>query len=150
MVTASVTAPLISQGSGAVAVVCLVVGMALIVGGAAHGIVLSSRQSRLAQVKVELEEAQRRFQDTRRRLEGLSGVVPESGGGGVLEGAGTELRAAAADAESTAGAAKSAVEQLGGAVGSLPEYLRFSGLLLLVGTVLVSVATIQFGGTSLF
>jgi hypothetical protein len=46
--------------------------------------------------------------------------------------------------------AKSALEQIGGIVGSLPEHLRFAGLLVLVGTVLVSVATIQFGGTSLF
>jgi hypothetical protein len=32
----------------------------------------------------------------------------------------------------------------------LPENLRFAGVLVLVGTVLIGVATIQFGGTSLF
>ena len=47
-------------------------------------------------------------------------------------------------------AAKSALEQVGSIVASLPENLRFAGLLVLVGAVLMSVATIQFGGTSLF
>jgi hypothetical protein len=120
-------APLLATGSGAVALVCLALGFALIVSGTAHGIAVSRRESKVAQVTGELEAAQRRFHDTRDRLESM-----QVGG---LE---------------AAGAAKTAVEQISGVVGALPENLRFSGLLLLVGTVLVSVATIQFGGTSLF
>jgi hypothetical protein len=69
---------------------------------------------------------------------------------GDLEGAGRELREAAADADTSAGAAKSALDQMSGIVGALPENLRFAGMLALVGTVLVSVATVQFGGTFLF
>jgi hypothetical protein len=37
-----------------------------------------------------------------------------------------------------------------GIVAALPENLRFAGLLVLVGTVLMGVATIQFGGVSPF
>lgn len=149
MLMSTVIAPLISRGSGGVALTCLVLGVVLIVSGTAHGIAVSSRESRLAQVKGELDAAQQRFQDTRLQLESMQAGGLESVGGG-LAGASSQLHRVAADAESTAGAAKSAVEQIGGLVGSLPENLRFSGVLLVVGTVLVSVATIQFGGTSLF
>jgi hypothetical protein len=37
-----------------------------------------------------------------------------------------------------------------GSLPPLPENLRFSGMLVLVGAVLISIATIQFGGVSLF
>jgi hypothetical protein len=45
---------------------------------------------------------------------------------------------------------KTAAEQIGSIVGSLPEYQRFPGLLVLLGAAMMGVATIQFGGTSLF
>ena len=51
--------------------------------------------------------------------------------------------------QSTEGA-KTAFEQVEGIVASLPQNLRFAGLLVLVGTALIGVATIQFGGVSLF
>jgi uncharacterized protein YneF (UPF0154 family) len=57
---------------------------------------------------------------------------------------------AAAAAASTAEAAKSTLEQLQGIIAALPEATRFPGLLILVGAVLMSVATVQFGGHSLF
>jgi len=50
----------------------------------------------------------------------------------------------------SADAAKSALEQVQGIVGALPENLRFAGLLVLIGTLLISVATVQFGHISLF
>lgn len=46
--------------------------------------------------------------------------------------------------------AKSAIQQASDIIGSLPEALRFAGLLVLVGTILIGVATIQFGGTAIF
>jgi hypothetical protein len=58
--------------------------------------------------------------------------------------------AAVTDVASTAEAAKSALEQVGSIVGSLPEYQRFAGMLILMGAVLMGVGTVQFGGTSLF
>ncbi|WP_324652017.1 hypothetical protein [Georgenia sp. H159] len=57
---------------------------------------------------------------------------------------------AAQRASASAETASSAIEQVGSVISSLPERLRFAGLLVLVGTVLISVGTVQFGGTSLF
>ena len=57
---------------------------------------------------------------------------------------------AAAAAASTAEAAKGTLEQLQGVIAALPEATRFPALLILVGTALMSVATVQFGGHSLF
>ena len=62
----------------------------------------------------------------------------------------TADESAAASAQTTAAEAKNTLEEIGGIVGALPENLRFAGLLILVGTVLMSVATVQFGGHSLF
>ena len=145
-----VITPLISRGSGAVALTCLVLGVVLMAAGSILGIALSTRQNKLARAKGDLDAAQQQFHDTRTRLESMQAGGLESVNGADLAGAGSQLHRAATEAETSVGAAKSALEQVGGIVGALPENLRFSGLLLLVGTVLVSVATIQFGGTSLF
>ena len=45
---------------------------------------------------------------------------------------------------------KSALDEVSGIVAALPENLRFAGLLILVGAALMSVATVQFGGHSIF
>jgi hypothetical protein len=57
---------------------------------------------------------------------------------------------AASAAKSQADEVQSVLQEIGGIVGALPENLRFAGLLVLVGTALMSVATIQFGGHRLF
>lgn len=62
----------------------------------------------------------------------------------------TAAAGTAQEASASAAAAKSAIEQVQGIVGSLPVNVRFAGLLVLVGAVLMSVATIEFGGVSLF
>lgn len=57
----------------------------------------------------------------------------------------------AADAASSgANAVKGTLEDISSILSALPENLRFAGLLILIGTVLMSVATVQFGGHSLF
>ena len=56
----------------------------------------------------------------------------------------------AAEAASTGTAAESTLKELQGIIGSLPERLRFSGLLVLLGALLMSVATVQFGGHQIF
>jgi methylase of polypeptide subunit release factors len=66
MSTVTTTAPLLATGSGAVSLVCLVAGMALIVTGTAHGVAVSRRASKVAQVTGELEAAQRRHHPVRR------------------------------------------------------------------------------------
>lgn len=136
------------SGGEFVAGVSLVLGVALVAGSGLFGIGINTHGStKIAQPKDELDDAQQRIQDTRQQLDNL-----EAGGleaAGDLAGADRQLRQAAADAETSAGASKSVLEQVSGIVGALPENLRFTGMLVLVGTVLVSVATIQFGGTFL-
>jgi hypothetical protein len=57
----------------------------------------------------------------------------------------------AADAASSgANAVKGTLEDISNILSALPENLRFAGLLVLIGTILMSVATVQFGGHSLF
>jgi hypothetical protein len=57
---------------------------------------------------------------------------------------------AATAAANKAGEVQSVLGEISGIVGSLPENLRFAGLLVLVGMVLMGVATVQFGGHTLF
>ncbi len=61
-----------------------------------------------------------------------------------------DAASSAAGAAASNDTAKTKLEQIESLIGSLPEELRFAGFLILVGTVLMGVATIQFGGTSLF
>jgi hypothetical protein len=61
----------------------------------------------------------------------------------------TDQTAADAAAEK-AEEVKSKLGEIGSLLGSLPEHLRFAGLLILVGALLMSVATVQFGGQSIF
>jgi hypothetical protein len=70
-----------------------------------------------------------------------------------LTAGGPDASPAATAAHSAAQAtqeAKSAVEQIQGTIAALPENVRFPGFLVLVGAALMSVATVQFGGISLF
>jgi hypothetical protein len=62
----------------------------------------------------------------------------------------SESTTAATEASGAAEAAKTTLDQVADIIGSLPEAMRFPGLLVLVGTILVSVATVQFGGHPLF
>lgn len=57
---------------------------------------------------------------------------------------------AADKTQAQAAATKSTLDEIGSILGSLPENLRFAGLLVLVGIALMSIAMVQFGGTSIF
>lgn len=112
-----------------VAWACFIVGLALVVLGTLIGTIRSfwtptkgNADQKADEVKTKIEE--------------------------LKEGA--EANTAQADAESTAEQAKKGVEQLQGIISALPEHLRFAGLLILVGALLMSVGTIQFGGISIF
>lgn len=64
-----------------------------------------------------------------------------------------ELATAAQPGVSAAGAtaqASSALDEAQEIISALPEHLRFAGLLIVIGTILIGVATVQFGGVSLF
>jgi hypothetical protein len=54
------------------------------------------------------------------------------------------------EAAQKASAAQSAVDELAAIIKALPERLRFWGFLILVGGLLMSVATIEFSGHAIF
>jgi hypothetical protein len=127
------------SNADAVGWVCLVVGLLVLLAGVGIGLVTSLRTAPAA-ASGKIEEAKTKIEATKSHIQEASATGLESTGGA----ASTEAATASAEA------AKSALEQVQGIVGSLPENLRFAGMLVLVGAVLMSVATIQFGGVSLF
>jgi hypothetical protein len=134
-----------------VAWTCFVVGIALLAAGVVLGLRLSAGgvEETAADARAKVEEAQARLADARGHIEQTSAAIATSDleGVGASTGAATEaVEAAGASAEE----ATSALEQVQGIVAALPENLRFAGLLIVVGTVLMGVATVQFGKVSLF
>ena len=144
--------PLALTGAEFVALFCLVLGAALIGSGAWLGIQATRKplvkaKEKIANASGKLDEAHQSIVKTRDRLDSLSRGGLESV---ELANVGQEVSGAAAAAASSTTDAKSALEQVSGIVGSLPEHLRFAGMQVLVGAVLVGVATVQYGGTALF
>jgi hypothetical protein len=135
----------------AVAWTCFAVGIAVLAAGVGIGVWTSIRQAprKAREARAALEEASAKLEEARADVETASAAAASS----TLEGfthRAPGAKGAAEVAQESTEAAKTAIEQVQGIVGSLPESLRFAGLLVLVGTVLIGVATIQFGGVSLF
>ena len=123
-----------------VAWICFGVGLVVLGVGLLIGL-RTSLSKQPSNPSGKLEEAKQKIVEAKTQIQTVSsGAALEAGGVG----------AAAGTAAESAEAAKSALEQVEGIVASLPENLRFSGMLVLVGAVLISVGTIQFGGVSLF
>jgi hypothetical protein len=136
------------SNAAAVAWVCLVVGLLLVVVGGGVGLWTSlskapaTAKDKIEDAKAQMATARTKIVETRSHIE--TATAGERAVGAT--GAATSVEQARASAD----AAQSALEQVEGIVASLPENLRFAGVLVLIGTVLMSVATIQFGGVSLF
>ena len=135
----------------------LVVGILVMLGGVFGGLHISLTKAPSSQsaetAKRQVEEAVSKIEVTEQHLEAARSELEVIGSSALESGGQPDVSpATSATVEATASAqsAKSALEQIQGIVASLPENLRFSGLLVLVGAVLISVATVQFGGTSLF
>ena len=125
-----------SHSAEIVAWTCFVVGILLLLAGVVIGLALTFRK---ATKQVEHKMRQVRHKVDELRDTAVSGSM--------------SARAddhAAASAEAKAGEVKSALDEVSGIVAALPENLRFAGLLILVGAALMSVATVQFGGHSIF
>jgi hypothetical protein len=120
----------------AVAWVCFGLGIVLVVVGVVIGLYLSFTKTK-KDVEKKVEEAAQHIDNAKQAA--LTGSSFE----GVNQ-------AAAGQASQESEAAKGALEEISSIIGSLPEHLRFAGLLILVGVVLMSVATVQFGGHSIF
>lgn len=127
---------------------CFVVGILVLFGGVAIGLFTSLRRAP-TQATTKLEEAKSKIDEAKGHIEETKSAVANPSGLESTAAADATTTAADAAGESAA-AAQTALEQVQGIVAALPENLRFAGLLILVGTVLMGVATIQFGGVSLF
>ena len=126
-----------------VAWVSLIVGVVVLLAGVVVGLVTSLKKTPTAAGE-KLDQAKQKIDETKANVDAVKAAQGQAG----VEAAGGTSAADAAS--SSAAAAKTALEQVGDIIGSLPENLRFAGVLVLIGAVLMSVATIQFGGTSIF
>ncbi len=135
----------------AVAWACFGLGVLVLLAGVAIGLWTSLRQTsvKAVEAKAKLEEASAKIDEVKSHIERTASAAAASNLESTTTSAADATAAANAAGES-AEAAKSALEQVQGILAALPENLRFAGLLILVGTVLIGVATIQFGGVSLF
>jgi hypothetical protein len=126
----------VNDSAEIVAWACFVVGIVLLLAGVFIGLVLSFRKA---------------SHDVNAKMNQLRGKVDdlkETAVSGSLRAGPDE--SSASDAEAKANEVKSGLDEVSGIVAALPENLRFAGLLILVGAALMSVATVQFGGESLF
>jgi hypothetical protein len=126
----------VSRSAEIVAWTCFVVGIVLLFAGVLIGLALTFRKA--------AKEVQEKMKVLRRKVDELKDTAIN----GSLKPSADEQSASAA--ETKAADVKSTLDEVSGIVGALPENLRFAGLLVLVGTALMSVATVQFGGHSLF
>jgi hypothetical protein len=134
-----------------VAWACFVIGLITFAAGVCIGLWTSFSRAPAAaeQAKTKLEEARKHIDDAKQHIAVTSSVAASANLESATESAAQASQAADAAGDSTE-AAKSALEQVQGILSALPENLRFAGLLILVGTALMGVATVQFGGVSLF
>jgi type II secretory pathway component PulM len=123
----------------AIAWICFVLGAILLLVGVYIGVITAPKKV-AEENKQKIDEAKTKLAETTTQLQAATSGSLESGAAANV----------AASATATAEAAKSALEQVGGIVGSLPEHQRFPGMLVVIGAVLTSVGTVQFGGTSIF
>jgi hypothetical protein len=134
-----------------VAWLCFALGAIFLLGGATIGLWASRRRTprKAREARAKLEEARARIDEAQGHIDETTRAVTDSNLESVASSS-AQASTAAQAAGASADAAKSAVEEVQGIVAALPENLRFAGLLILVGTVLIGVATVQFGGVSLF
>ena len=125
-----------SRSAEIVAWVCFVVGIGVLFSGIAIGLFLTFRKT--------TRDVRKKVAEGKDKVDDLTTAMTST----MRAGPGQETAAAAA--ASQANEVKGKFEEIGELVGSLPENLRFAGLLVLVGTVLMGVATVQFGGQQLF
>ncbi len=130
-----------STNAEIVAWVCFALGVAILLGGVTVGLVLSFRKTAKS---VSAKDASAKVKDAVQQVEALKATA-------VAGAENPASDASAAKAASTqADSAQSVLQEIGGIISALPESLRFAGLLVLISTALISVATVQFGGHSLF
>jgi hypothetical protein len=126
----------VSHSAEIVAWTCFVVGILLLLAGVVIGLALTFRKA--------TKQVEHKMRQVRAKVDELTETAVS---GSLHSHADHE---AAATAEAAGADVKSALDEVSGIVGALPENLRFAGLLVLVGAALMSVATVQFGGHAIF
>ena len=135
------------DGAQAEAWICLAVGVLLVAAGVVAGFKTNAATTGAARQKIN--DAQKQLDGAKQQAQTATRMLQQEGVGDPAKvgAAATSATKAASDSADTA---KSALEQAASIISSLPENTRFAGMLVLLGTLLMSVATIQFGGTSIF
>ena len=145
-----VITPMVLDNAEIVGWVCLVVGVAVVATGIYVGLTTPAKEAAEAKKKLETAEQAIADADDQIRQAKVAAANSQAVGAESFMAAGEAATKAAEDATAKTAEAKTALDQVAGIVASLPENLRFAGMLVLLGVVLMGVATIQFGGTSLF
>jgi FtsZ-interacting cell division protein ZipA len=137
--------------AAAAAWICLGVGIVVLACGLVVGLWTSLKRqpAKAAEAKKKLDDAKAKISEAQAQIVQTSFELERGGLEGFTTAAPSAAEALNVAGQATEGA-KSAFEQVEGIVASLPQDLRFAGMLVLVGTVLMGIATIQFGGVSLF
>jgi hypothetical protein len=135
----------------AIAWICFGVGIVILIVGVVIGLWTSLKRAsgKAEEAMAKLDEAKAKIGEAKAHIDRTTSAAASSDLESFNAAAPDVTESVQAAGESTE-AAGTALEQVEGIVGSLPENLRFAGLLVLVGTVLIGVATVQLGGVSLF
>lgn len=115
--------------------VCFWVGLAILGVGVGFGLRSNKSSAQLARAKVETAKA---------KVATLTTTAVAAANEASSD------QTAAQTAQSTGEEASNLLDDLSGILASFPEVLRFPVFLVLVGGALMSVATVQFGGQSIF
>jgi uncharacterized protein HemX len=138
----------LSTSAKAVSWTCFGLGIALVVAGVVYGfVVIFWKQPQKAKQKAE-----QNANEAKATIDALAnkGLVAAKTKGVSVDAVG-DIQQTRDEAKAKVDEAKDTVlGDIGSIIGSLPEALRFPGLMILVGTVLMSVAAVQFGGHSIF
>jgi hypothetical protein len=128
----------LSTNAETVATVCFFIGAAMVVVGALVGLVMSWKELTTG------GSAKQKVNGALKTVEALKDTATKAAESTTAE------PATAHSAEGKGAAAESALKEIEGIIGSLPERLRFGAMGVLIGALLMSVATVQFGGHSIF
>jgi hypothetical protein len=130
-----------SENAEIVAWVCFALGAVILLAGVVIGLILSFAKN---PKHMSTKTASKKIEEALLKVDALKSTALAAASEPTAD------TTAANEATSQAGQLQSVLKEIGGILGSLPENLRFDGLLVLVGALLMSVATVQFGGHSIF
>lgn len=136
-------APLALTDAQFSAYVCLFAGLVAF----ALGLTVGAVQTFTLRAKGTTDQAKAKVEDAQTKLSAIDDHVDVA----VAANAGSSEATTAGDnAKDAASEAQSALAEASAIIAALPEKSRFAGLLVLVGTILIGVAAVQFNGVQLF